>query len=592
MCGIIGTTEIDIPENILKKGLSLMSNRGPDFKKLHKDEFGYFGHTRLAIIDLENRSNQPFEYIHNNKSVLLTFNGEIYNYIELKGELISKGYHFSTSSDTEVIAASFIEWGNSCFDRFIGMWALAIFFDEKIILARDRIGKKPLYYSISNQNKLSFSSSIKSLSLISGQTQICKNGTELYFALGFIPKNHTILKNIFKVEPGNIMVFSKNSKGYFLSLTYKSIFKSSSEFNKLNFKEIFKKAIQLRNISDVPIAALMSGGVDSTLVSVITKSIKPNVESFFVDFENKKFSESKWAHYLSNRNNIKLSTFLMNSKDLNNGFKHFYEAYEEPFADYSGIPSIAIFKKISKKYKVVLTGDGGDELFYGYPHYFKKLIIYKLFSIIKLFINTNLIPLSVKNIVGDKKCKFESNYLKNHGLVSQFSSDIINKHFNKSISDNKSFLKGIIDYDRSFYNLPEKYLVKVDRASMYSSVEVRSPFLDESLLQHTKKIPILFLFTPFSKKLYLKMKYFKIFGIKYLFAKKQGFTPPIQKLRNKYFIEKDFDFTKKKLKLISTELFDIASTITFDNIKNDKILFDRFFFFHRWLKINKENYNV
>lgn len=592
MCGIIGTTELDIPEKILKKGLSLMTNRGPDFKKLRKYKFGYFGHTRLAIIDLEDRSNQPFEYIHNNKSILLTFNGEIYNYIELRSQLTNKGYLFSTSSDTEVIAASFIEWGYSCFDRFIGMWALAIFFDDKIILARDRVGKKPLYYSISDQNKLSFSSSIKSLSLISGQTQICKNGTELYFALGFIPKNHTILKNIFKVEPGLIKVFSKNSKGYFLSLSLKSIFKVSSEASNLNFKEIFKNAIRLRNISDVPVAALMSGGVDSTLVSVITKSIKPNIESFFVDFENKKFSESKWAHYLSNRNNIKLSTFLMNTNDLNNGFKHFYEAYEEPFADYSGIPSIAIFKKISKKYKVVLTGDGGDELFYGYPHYFKKLIIYKLFSIIKLFINTNLIPTSIKNIVGDKKYKFESNYLKNHGLVTQFSSNIINKHFNKSISDNKSFLKGIIDYDRSFYNLPEKYLVKVDRASMYSSVEVRSPFLDESLLEHVKKIPIIFLFTPFSKKLFLKIKYFKIFGISYLFSKKRGFTPPIQELRNKHFSDKDFDFTKKNLKLISGELHTMASLITFNNLKKDKILFDRFFFFHKWLKINKENYNV
>ena len=579
MCGIIGTTNLNKSEKILKKGLLLMTNRGPDFYKLHKDKFGYFGHTRLAIIDLESRSNQPFEYKHNNKSILLTFNGEIYNYLQLRKELINKGYQFLTNCDTEVIAASFIEWGNSCFDHFIGMWALAIFFDEKIILARDRVGKKPLYYSISGENNLSFSSSIKSLSLITSQIQICKNGTELYFALGFVPKNYTILKNVFKLEPGHIKVFEKNSKGYFLSQSEKSTFQVTLKMSNLNFHEIFKKAVELRNISDVPIATLMSGGIDSTIVSVVTKSIKPNIESFFVDFENKKFSESKWVKYLSRRNNIKLSTFLMNNDDLNNGFKHYYQAYEEPFADYSGIPSIAIFKKISKSYKVVLTGDGGDELFYGYPHYLKKLIIYKLFSIFKLFVNTNLIPKRVRNIVSDKKDNFESNYLKNHGLVTQFSSDILNKQFNKSILDNNSFLKGIIDYDRTFYNLPEKYLVKVDRASMYSSVEVRSPFMDESLLYYIKKLPIILLFTPFSTKLFLKIKYFKIFGIKYFFAKKSGFTPPIQNLRNKYFNDEDFNFTKKNLKVISTELYSKASGITFDNLKKIKFYLIAFSFF-------------
>ena len=592
MCGIIGTTDSSISKKLFKKGLILMTNRGPDFNKIHKDKFGYFGHTRLAILDLKSRSNQPFEYKHNGKSILLTFNGEIYNYLELKSKLINKGYKFLTTSDTEVVAASFIEWGNSCFDHLIGMWALAIFFDKKIVLARDRVGKKPLYYSISPENNLSFSSSLKSLSLITSQRQICKNGTELYFALGFIPKNYTILNNIFKLEPGHIKVFSKNRQGYFLSKSLKSTFQGNPKTTKLNFKEIFKKAIKVRNISDVPIATLMSGGIDSTLVSVVAKSIKPDIKSFFVDFEREKFSERKWAHYLSQRNNIKLSTFLMNNNDLDNGFKHYYEAYEEPFADYSGIPSIAIFKKISKKYKVVLTGDGGDELFYGYPHYLKKLIIYKLFSVIKIFINTNLIPTSIRNIISDKKENFESNYLKNHGLVTQFSSFIINKQFNKSILDNNSFLKGIIDYDRSFYNLPEKYLVKVDRSSMYSSVEVRSPFMDESLLHFIKKMPILFLFTPFSKKIYLKIKYFKIFGFKYFFAKKHGFTPPIQNLRNKYFSNEDFNFTIKNLKVISTELYNKASKITFNNLKNDKILFDRFFFFHQWLKKNKKIYTV
>jgi asparagine synthase (glutamine-hydrolysing) len=592
MCGIIGTTNLDLPIEFLKKGLTLMDKRGPDNNNLFKDGVVHFGHTRLAILDLEERSNQPFEYSHKNKCILLTFNGEIYNYLELRKELLILGYKFKTNSDTEVVAASFIEWGASCFNYFIGMWALAVKFESKLILSRDRVGKKPLYYSTSMKNEISFSSSIKALSIITGDKDISKDGLELYFALGFIPKNHTILRNIFKIEPGQVKVFSKKDNGFILTESTISKLIHSSKGRKKSFKKLFQESVERRVLSDVPIATLMSGGVDSTIVSVITKSILDNTEAFFVDFEDKRFSEKKWADYLSKRNSINLSRVLMNYEDLMVGFKSYYDAYEEPFADYSGIPTIALFKKVSNKYKVVLTGDGGDELFFGYPHYLKKAIIYKLFWVLKLFNKIKFIPKSIKNIICDKKENFESNYLKNHGIITKFTADLINKEFNKSITESGGFLRGLSNYDRTFNNWPEKYLVKVDRASMFNSVEVRSPFLDEQILLKVDEISLFYLFTPFAKKLYLKVMYFKLFGFKYLFAKKHGFIPPLDKLRNEKFSNENFIFTKERVLSLSLDLHKELSTITFEDLKKDKILFDRFFFFHEWIKINKNIYNV
>lgn len=592
MCGIIGTTDLDISSELLEKGLALLDKRGPDNSSLLKDGVVHFGHTRLAILDLDERSNQPFNYSRKKKSVILTFNGEIYNYLELRKELVTLGYEFTTNSDTEVVAASFIEWGTSCFNRFIGMWALAIRFENKLILSRDRVGKKPLYYSSSIKNKVSFSSSIKALSLITEDKDISKEGLELYFALGFIPKQHTILTNIFKVEPGQVLVFYKKDDGFTLIESISSKLTLATYDRKKTFKKLFQDAVERRVISDVPIATLMSGGVDSTIVSVNTKASVDNTEAFFVDFENKKFSEKKWADYLSDRNSIKLSTLLMKYEDLIVGFKSYYDAYEEPFADSSGIPTIAIFNKVANKYKVVLTGDGGDELFYGYPHYLKKLVIYKLFWVFKVFNRTKLIPQSIRNIVSAERRDFESNYLKNHAIITEFAADLINKEFNISIMKSGGFLRGLSSYDRTFNNWPEKYLVKVDRASMFNSIEVRSPFLDEQILSKVSKISLLYLFTPYAKKLYLKVIYFRLFGFKYLSASKRGFIPPLDQLRHENFSKENFAFIKKRILVLSKDLHKEIDPITFEDLEKDKILFDRFFFFHEWLKFNQNTYNV
>lgn len=418
MCGILGTTDKTISKKEMELALMEILKRGPDNQAFIKNEYVYFGHTRLSILDLDQRSNQPFIYKHGDRNILITFNGEIYNYIVIKEKLLEKGYEFHTNSDTEVVCAAYCEYGLNCFDYFEGMWAVAINEGANVILSRDRLGKKPFYYSHVDKGELFFGSSLKSVSILSSYNKLSTQGIELYFALGFIPKHYSIIENISKVEPGSVFHFELKRQGCKLIKQRKSIFNPEKNLDRKSVKKIIQDAIEKRLLSDVPVTTLMSGGIDSTIVTSVLNKIKPNTEAYFVDFEDKKLSEKKWANYLAHKNGITLKRFLIPSEELKTAFSDYYSVYEEPFADYSGIPSIAIFKEVSKKYKVVLTGDGGDELFYGYPHYFKKLVLYTFFNALKPFRNTKILSQSIKTIIKGNKKEFESNYLKNHGVLT------------------------------------------------------------------------------------------------------------------------------------------------------------------------------
>ncbi|MDI9308960.1 MAG: asparagine synthase (glutamine-hydrolyzing) [Limnohabitans sp.] len=584
MCGIIGTTDVSKSSKNFEEAFKTIFHRGPDNHNYIKTENFIFGHARLAIIDLDERSNQPFVYEFNSEKITIVFNGEIYNFLELKKILEEKNYIFKTTSDTEVVCASFLEWGIECFDYFEGMWALGLYNhkNNQFLLSRDRVGKKPLYYTFEN-NHVSFSSSIWGVSKLENKKAISSQGLQLYFALGFTPDNYSVLEGIHKLEPGKTLLFDRTKTSVELLNTRISVFKKLDSKN-YSINELIYKSVQKRIISDVPIATLMSGGVDSTIVTKLTKENQSKAKTYFVDFEDKKMSEFFWADYLSKRNKINLNRVFLQDKELDVAFQQYAEVYEEPFADYSGIPSIAIFKKVAQEFKVVLTGDGGDELFYGYPHYFKKWLLRLLLKTNKIFNLSRFTGDAVKQIINGSQDEFEGNYLKNHAIVAPFAFDYINNRFNTVIKKEKSFLKGIIQYDREFNNLPEKYLVKTDRASMFSGIEVRSPFLDEVLLEKVRTKPVFLLFTPFISKLYLKLLYFRCFGLKYFLSKKSGFTPPVETLRNQYFKESDYEVLKEKLQDVDQIFYKEIQNLTYQNLLKDKILFDRFFFFNIWFQ--------
>jgi asparagine synthase (glutamine-hydrolysing) len=588
MCGILGAT-FERKAGIFEKALSYIAQRGPDFQAVNVCNGVMLGHTRLAILDLDSRSNQPFQYLFNGKAVFIVFNGEIYNFLDLKKRLSDLGYVFNTNSDTEVICAAYLEWGIECFDYFLGMWSLSILHDDIIVLARDRNGKKPLYYSNKNDN-LYFSSSLKSVQVLIDNSNISQEALDLYFALGFVPAHFSIYSGIYKVLPGEILKFKRQGQyNYFKECSCFSKRKDLTVQKSNKIRPAIKEAVERRLISDVPIATLMSGGVDSTIVSYYVQKAKSDAVSYFVDFDDKALSERSIASYLSERNKLKQNVSLLSSEKILEEFLYYYKVYEEPFADYSGIPSIAIFREASKHHKVILTGDGGDELFFGYPYYFFKWVLLRSYCILKhvSWLANALIP-SWKVIFTGGAKKFESGYLSRHGIVTDFAKNFIDDVFNSFLNRSNSILRGLIEYDRSFYNWPEKYLVKVDRSSMAFGVEVRSPFMDEQLKELTEDLSLFYLFTPYSSKLMLKLRFFDLFGIRYLFKKKRGFTPPIQVLRDKYFGEKEFYFTKEIIRQFSKSLYYKINNIEFKTIQQDKILFDRFFFFHNWV-INEDS---
>lgn len=588
MCGIIGTSNAKISIDKFKEAHQTIYHRGPDNQAFVAHEAFVFGHTRLSIVDLDERANQPFVYQLENKKVTVVFNGEIYNFKDVKKILESKKYIFNTTSDTEVLCAAYLEWGKKCVDYFQGMWAFCLY-DHTMnyfVIARDRMGKKPFYYSFEN-GILNFASSLWGVCELSEKHTVSTKGLQLYFALGFTPDDFSIIEGIKKLMPGKILVFKNDNSVLSLVDEYDSVLVDT--ICDTSIPSLISNAVKNRTISDVPIATLMSGGVDSTIVTKLTKKITAT-EAFFVDFEDKELSEFYWADYLSKRNNIELNRVFLNDKDLDDAFVHYAEIYEEPFADYSGIPSIAIFKKVAENYKVVLTGDGGDELFYGYPHYSKKCILRILTTFNRLLKIEGFFGENIQMILKGGKDNFEGNYLKNHAVLTPFAFDYINNRFNAVLKKEKSFLRAIIQYDREFNNLPEKYLVKTDRASMFSGIEVRSPFLDEVLLKKVKKTAIWKIFTPKLTKLYLKLTYFKTFGFKYFSSKKKGFTPPIQKMREVNFNETDFQILVNWLKMNDAEFFNEIQSFDYEFLKKDKILFDRFFFFDIWLKKSKFEY--
>jgi len=588
MCGIIGSSVLHANDRF-STAMGFIESRGPDYKHFIAYEGTMLGHTRLAILDLDSRSNQPFMYEYNGTRLGIVFNGEIYNFLDLKKQLTDLGYVFNTTSDTEVVCAAYLEWGTACFDYFLGMWAVGIVHRNKVILARDRNGKKPLYYAHESTGELYFSSSLRSVQSMRDVNEMDLHALELYFALGFIPDSYSIYKGTSKVLPGEVIEFERvHESGYTLLKKGRSELKHGVKSDVKSIRQHIKRSVDDRLISDVPIGTLMSGGVDSTIISYFVQKASSDAVSYFVDFDDHELSEKDMAVYLAKRNKLNQEVLLVDSENILKEFDNYYQVYEEPFADYSGIASIAVFREASKHHKVILTGDGGDELFYGYPHYFIKWILLKSYPLLRILpsLATKLIP-SWQLIFSQGIKGFESGYLSRHGVLTQFARSFIDNAFNATVDNQKSLIRGLIEYDRVFYNWPEKYLVKVDRSSMAFGVEVRSPFMDEHLKNAVAKIPSFLLFTPFALKLFLKVVFYDLFGMRYLLAKKKGFTPPIQVLRDKHYLRSDFDLTKRVLQDTNPLLYKAMENIQYDDLIKDKILFDRFFFFHSWLKVEK-----
>ena len=539
MCGIIGKySNKIIDKNLIKDQLEMTSRRGPDnsgFWISENQNLG-LGSNRLSIQDISSQANMPFISI--DKRLVIVFNGEIYNYRILQKQLINLGYEFVTNSDTEVILNLYKEYGEKCLNKLEGMFAFCIYDKNRnsLFLARDISGQKPLYY-FTNKNIFSFSSHLNQLILdIDISKKINHSALYNYLIYGYSLSGETLIDGIQKLEPGNYLELNLNN----LNLKKHSYWEIDNERNLIHDENIIlnlldkKLNASVKNhlISDRSTGILLSGGIDSSLIAYYS-AINSNkkINTYNVTFKNfPNYDESKYAK--------QISSFIDTNHFEINGDEVSYDLIDqiigfmgEPIADSSLLPTTILFKHLNDKSTVLLGGDGGDELFAGYPSYFNnnnfQLPFLNDFLISKL--PTGFKGRNFLLRLNSDKYSMESDYKYfNKYDLDRLIKGFDHKHiFFDKIYDSKDFIYDMTKKDFLNY-LSEDILVKVDRASMYSSIEARSPFLDKNIIEFAFcRVPSDFKIKNGQLKYILKKLFTNKIKVDYNLDRKQGFSIPL-----------------------------------------------------------------
>tara|TARA_B100001248_G_scaffold261398_1_gene252471 strand:- start:615 stop:2474 length:1860 start_codon:yes stop_codon:yes gene_type:complete len=585
MCGIAGIVSLKSLTNKeyikrkLDKAYLYLKSRGPDEKGTWNDQNTYFLHTRLKILDLKSTASQPMEY----GNFIICYNGEIYNFRELKNTLQDKGYSFKSSGDTEVLIAGWKYWGQDILNKLDGMFAFSIW-DKKnkvLFLARDRFGKKPLVFSFS-KNTFAFASDVRSLKEISDGGQISSLAIKSLFRFRFIYEPLTIYDNFKKLPAGSFLKF--NFKGYEIKDWFKlnnKVVNFDEGTNKTKILELTTKAVEKRLISDAPIGVFLSGGIDSGIISACLANINKKIPHFTVGFKNQNsyYDELQSAKTLTKYFGFEHKPLYLDVKKIKPLIDEIIETCDEPFADSSTIPTFMIAKETSHHIKVALSGDGGDEVFGGY----RKYLAYRWNYM------TNFFPDFIKKLVGQTLSNFKDN------ARSDLSRKLKRLLLNSDIDINKmqiNFLDQLSNYEykelfgeekmnleedifNDFYqsdddlnqilardmklSLCGDMLVKLDRSSMRHGLEVRSPFLDKDLVDFAFSVSGRQKIGFFSGKNILRKAFIKKFPKGYLQLPKKGFEVPLDKwlLKDlKYLIEQSS--TKKVLESLGIQNKDIV----------------------------------
>ena len=573
MCGISGLLQLNNQQLVLDDKNTVLNmseqllHRGPDdFGDLSLGPIN-IGFRRLSIIDLCG-GHQP---IHNeNKTIWGFCNGEIYNYVQIKETLTSKGHIFKTSSDTESIVHAYEEYGLDFVKHLNGMFAIAIWDNNKkqLILARDRIGQKPLMYS-KNNNQLAFSSELKSLLKWENMsTEIDYESIEMYLKLNYVPEPQTIFKNTFKLLPGHILIAnSVNGKIQIKQYWKFNINKNTTmdfQDSMATLKSKIKKAVNMRLMSDVPLGTFLSGGLDSSIIAgAASENFMPNeMLTFTMGFENSYYDETNDARLISNHfktNHIEAKADSITPEQLNKIVWNL----DEPFADSSAIPTFLICQSARKYVKVALSGDGGDELFGGYKRYRNLKLIGLLDALpnstirglIKLIESTGLyqpdsysnsgytdqinrvyralqisnLPYKYRGVIrGQSFSQIQIDNLISHETKLQFEKNS-QSPYKLNIPENIDGYDALdtLMYIDTMNYLPGDILTKVDRMSMANSLEVRNPFLDYELIEYASTIPNEFKISNGQQKYILKETFKDILPKGLLNKPKHGFSAPI-----------------------------------------------------------------
>ncbi|MGP1993430.1 asparagine synthase (glutamine-hydrolyzing) [Zobellia laminariae] len=544
MCGIYGTTIAYTEGQVLQK-LKRTSFRGPDQMghQSYKNSKVTFGHNRLSIIDLDSRSNQPFSYL---EGIHIVFNGEIFNFKELREKLSSKGYTFKTTSDTEVICASYLEYGENCVNHFNGMFAFVIYDVKKNKLygAKDRVGQKPFYYYLKG-SEFEFASQISSIQLFNENLSISKTAIQEYLSWKSIPSPFSIYNEVKKLEDGYWFTYDLKSyefvtKQYWdIPYNQKQSYLGSYLDAQNELETLLDNAVNIRMFADVPVGVFLSGGVDSSLIAAMaSKGSSKKVETFSVKFNEKGFDESKYAQQVADH--LKTNHHVIEC-DYNDGLsliENFSTYYDEPFADSSAIPSMLLAKNTKEHVTVALSGDGGDESFLGYRRYEwitrnkKFMSIPKPFRIAAARGLTSLSSGTRAKVLSEiLQCNdIESAYLKTvtrYGAPWMKEDNPMNlKELKYLMHNKKNILERVSDFDIKTY-LNWDINTKVDRASMAYSLEVRSPFLDYRIIEMARQLPTSYKFIEGNQKRILKDILYKHVPKRIFDRPKAGFSMPL-----------------------------------------------------------------
>lgn len=560
MCGIVGYGGFTKKAS-LDKAISAIEHRGPDGNGAEYFDDVALGNTRLAILDLSEKGHQPM--FNKDKSLCITFNGEIYNFLEVR-KLLDHKYQFRSNSDTEVILYAYQEWGFKCLEKLGGMFSFVLYDRKKQLLfgARDRLGQKPLKYYFKN-GKLIFASEIKAiLPLVDSKLNIDEIAIDNFLTFQYVPSPQTGFKRIYKLPAGHYFIYKNNKLSIhkYWSLKFdKKINLPSDEWQDLIFSEI-KRAVKSHLVADVPVGALLSGGLDSSIiVALMSLDSSKRVRTFNIGFDDNKFDESAYAKIVSNLYKTQHTQLNITSADLINTLKQITQVYDEPIGDNSIIPTLLVSKLASKKVKVALTGDGGDENFAGYDRY---TIVNMASSFAKLpaifkkaaFLNVKAVFQLHPNKFTERMNRFFSSlddqfYRKYVNYNSFFSSttkhNLYSGEFKERIENNDSYEKYSIYFDQKLSDLdnalridihtylPDDLLYKTDAASMAYGLELRSPFLDHLLMEKMAAMPSQMKIELLTKKKILKdiATSYNLLPKEIVYKRKQGFNIP----QNKWF---------------------------------------------------------
>ncbi len=497
MCGICGFNWED--RELIKECARIISHRGPDGEGYYTDRNVSLGHRRLSIIDLSKKGKQPMS--NEDGTVWITFNGEIYNYKEIGEGLEKSGHTFASNTDTEAIIHSYEQYGPDCVKKFRGMFAFCIWDSRKriLFLARDPIGKKPVYYFWDGKMFI-FASEIKAILAAGIKREVNVQGLLAYLAFNYVPGEQTFFKGIYKVLPGHFLILrdGKISKKQYWEIKEDIVNKDEKYFSQ-ELERVLEESTRIRMLaSDVPIGAFLSGGLDSSsIVALAKKHVGYQMHTFSIGFET--FSELDYAKAVAERLDTNHREIELKEKDVIKALPKIAWHYDEPIGDSAVIPNYFLSREAKKNVKVVLAGEGGDELFGGYPHYKAALKAY----------NSRIPELAKSSIAGALRALPESpiNGRKRRFLRLYSQTDLDSIHFSSTrfLSDSEiskiTNLKALNlnrmtvgpaaftnPLNRMLYldcknMLPEKYLMKGDKATMANSVEERLPLLDKNLIE-------------------------------------------------------------------------------------------------------------